>query len=241
MTNSIHITNAKGRDATVGVAPLKAPPGPRLGVPGETVVFRRYLAAVEAGRHDTLKARFGADYAKALIDGDPEVDIEQVGKLVEHSQAVFIDSDNAVMYVEPSFIEVILSPDGSEKERRAPADTVANVNTDVPVRWTGRKIPLKDAARRFSFRRSIQLQHVDGLTFDFLYEMAKDLEASEAVMLLGTGEKGGGPLIFQANGRPYRAFLAGRTKDKAYRLTLHLSDMELKKPYMPGERGERGE
>ena len=63
--------------------------------------------------------------------------------------------------------------------------------------------------------------------------MASELEKDKAVMLLGTGEKGAGPLIFQANGRAYRGFLSGQVQEQKYRLLLHLSDMELKKPKIP--------
>ena len=241
MSTSIHLTNSKGRDATVGLAPVKAPAPPKLGLPGTTIVFRRYVAATEAGTDAALKARCGADYAKPLVDGDPEVDLERVGMLVEQTQTVFLDGDGEVMYADPAFIEVVINADGTEKERRTPVDTVSNVNADGPVRWTGRKVPIADAVRRFAFHRRLQLQHVDGLTFDYLYEIAKELEASKSLMLVGTGDKGGGPLIFQANGRTYRGFLEGRTQGKRYRLTLHLSEMELKKPVTPAAKGGHGE
>ena len=238
---SIHITNAKGRDATVGLSTVKASPAPKMGLPGAAVVFRRYVAATEPGTDAALKAALGDDYAKQLIEGDPEVDIERVGMLVEQTQTVFLDGDGKVMYADPKFIELVLNPDGTEKERRDPVDAVANVNAELPVRWTGRKVPIKDAVRRFSFRRALQLQHVDGLTFDYLYEMAKELEDAKSLMLVGTGEKGTGALIFQANGRQYRGFLEGKTKGKSYSLKLHLSDMELKKPVAPAGRAPRGE
>lgn len=238
---SIHLTNAKGRDATVGFSTVKALPSPKLGLLGATVMFRRYVAASENGMDVALKARFGGDYAKQLVEQDPEVDLERVGRLVEQTQTVFLDGDGKVMYADPKFIELVLNADGTEKERRDPVDAVANVNAEMPVRWTGRKVPIKDAVRRFSFRRSLQLQHVDGLTFDYLYEMAKSLEDSNALMLIGTGEKGSGSMIFQANGRQYRGFLEGRTKGKSYKLMLHLSDMELKKPVAPAGRAARVE
>ena len=95
--------------------------------------------------------------------------------------------------------------------------------------------------RRFAFRRRLQLRHTDGLSYDYLYEIAKELEASEALMLLGAGEKGSGALIFQANGRAYRGFLEGRTKGKAYQLMLHLSDMELKQPAVAAGGGKHAE
>lgn len=241
MSSSIHLTNSKGRDATVGMSPVKPPPAPKMGVPGVTVVFRRYVSAAESGTDASLKSRFGNDYAKELITADPEIDLERVGTLIEQTQSVYIDSTGQVMYADPRFIELIVNADGTEKERRDPVDVASNINVEEPVRWTGRKVPIKDAVRRFSFRRSLQLQHVDGLTFDYLHQMAKELEDSQSLMLLGTGEKGSGPLVFQANGRPYRGFLSGRTMGKSYKLTLHLSDMELKKPVAPAGRASRGE
>lgn len=233
MTNYIHVANAKGRDAVIGFKSIKGAEAPKIGLPGISLEFRRYLIASDQGTDAALIKRLGEDYSKALIEGDPEIDLEAIGQTVEQTMTVYLDSGGAVLNSDPQVIDLILNPDGSEKERRAPIDVASNINGEVPVRWSGRKIPIKDAVRRFSFRRSVQLQHVDGLTYDFLYAMASELEKDKAVMLLGTGEKGAGPLIFQANGRAYRGFLSGQVQEKKYRLLLHLSDMELKKPKIP--------
>jgi hypothetical protein len=230
MSSTIHLANAKGRDATIGLVSIKAAPGPKLGLPGEKLYFRRFLAATEKVTHEALVKEFGEDYSKNLIDSDPEIDIESIGMQIEQTQTVYIDGAGELMYVDPNFIEVVFNPDGTEKERREPVDTVMNVDVETPVRFSGRLVSIQDAVRKFGFRRKLQLRHVDGLTFDFLYEIAKELESKESVMVIGTGAKGTSSLIFQANGRPYRGFLEGRTKDKSYRLTLHLSEMELKKP-----------
>jgi len=230
MVNSIHIANSKGRDATVGLFSVKTDTSPKMGLPGVMVAFRRYFAAAETGTDDAMKSRLGPDYSEALIKEDPEVDIELVGKSIDQTQTVYLDGKGSLMFADPKFLEVVTNADGSEKERRDPVDTVSNVDAEVPVRWTGKKIPIADAVRRFSFRRNLQLQHVDGLTYDFLYAMAKELEDAGVMMLIGTGDKGTGAMIFQANGRAYRGFLEGRTKGKSYRLVLHLSDMELKAP-----------
>jgi hypothetical protein len=230
MSSTIHLANAKGRDATIGLVSIKAAPGPKLGLPGEKLYFRRFLAATEKVTHEALVKEFGEDYSKNLIDSDPEIDIESIGMQIEQTQTVYIDGAGELMYVDPNFIEVVFNPDGTEKERRDPVDTVMNVDVETPVRFSGRLVSIQDAVRKFGFRRKLQLRHVDGLTFDFLYEIAKELESKESVMVIGTGAKGTSSLIFQANGRPYRGFLEGRTKDKSYRLTLHLSEMELKKP-----------
>ena len=230
MSSTIHLANAKGRDATIGLVSIKAAPGPKLGLPGEKLYFRRFLAATEKVTHEALVKEFGEDYSKNLIDSDPEIDIESIGMRIEQTQTVYIDGAGELMYVDPNFIEVVFNPDGTEKERRDPVDTVMNVDVETPVRFSGRLVSIQDAVRKFGFRRKLQLRHVDGLTFDFLYEIAKELESKESMMVIGTGAKGTSSLIFQANGRPYRGFLEGRTKDKSYRLTLHLSEMELKKP-----------
>jgi hypothetical protein len=100
----------------------------------------------------------------------------------------------------------------------------------VPIRWTGRKMPKSDVVRKFAFRRSMQLQHVDGVTFDFLFAMAKELADEDVMVLLGAGESGKDPIVLQMNGSPYRGFLEGRIDGDCYLLLLHLSNMELKKP-----------
>jgi len=235
MANALHLANAKGRDATIGIATVKPAPQATIGLPGETIVFRRYLTGTEACTDAALKKRLGEDYATALLEGDPEIDMEAIGQTVVDTSTVFIDSSGELMYSEPHFIELITNLDGTEKERREPQETPANVNSELPVKLSGKKLPIADAVRRFCFRRTMQLHHVDGLSFDYLYEMASELEQSQSLMVLGSGEKGAGPLVFQANGRGYRGFLEGRTDGKRYQLLLHLSDMELKKPFKENE------
>lgn len=227
---TIHLTNSKGRNATIGASSIKPANSPKMGLKDEKTIFRRFIASAETGVHERLTEKFGADYSNILIESDPEVDIEIVGQTITGTQTVFLDGDSNLIYTEPRWIELILDPTGKEKERREVVDTSANVNSEMPLRWSGRKIPIKDAVKSYVFKRQLLLRHVDGLTYDFLFEMAQDLEKSSSMMLVGSGDKGSGALIFQANGRAYRGFLHGKTKGKSYRLTLHLSDMELKKP-----------
>jgi len=230
MSHTIHLANAKGRDAYVALATLKAQAAPKLALPSDPVIFRRYVTCTESGTNVALIANYGDNYATQLIEGDPEVDIEQVGQFIEQLQTVYLDQEGRVLTAEPNLIEVLTNPDGTERERRAPQEMDSNTDTALPVRWTGKLIDLNEAVRKFSFKRRMQLRHSDGLTYEFLFSMAKELGESQKVMLLGTGEKGTGPLIFQANGRPYRGFLEGRVHGTSYQLTLLLSDMELKRP-----------
>lgn len=233
MYRRIHLTNASGRDATVSMAVVPHETSPRLGLRNRPVAFRRYVNCTAEGTHEALVRRLGEDYADALIEGDPEIDREVVGRTIPGTVTVYLSARGDTLHATPAILEAILGPDGVERERRAASDTPANVHDEEPLRWTGRKIPLRELARRFTFRRTIQIFHGDGLTYDFLLATARQLDQEQSAVLLGAGSKGADPLVFEANGRPYRGFLSGRvdpSNPERYRLLLHLSDMELKPP-----------
>jgi hypothetical protein len=226
----LHINNQEGRNTQVAFGTLKPGASPRLGFEGEPVEFRRYLAATAQCLHDIMATTHGDDYASALLKGDPEVDLENVGRCIGETQTVFLTSKKEVMYAAPYIEEVVFSPDGEEKERSEARDIPANVNDELPVSWTSNKLPRKEIVRRFAINRTLQVRHRDGLTFDYLFEMAQSLDSADEVVLIGAGPKGRDPLIFSTNATPYRAFLEGRVKGDAYQLLLHLSNMELKIP-----------
>lgn len=232
MYRRIHLTNASGRDAMVSMALVPHETSPRLGLRNRPVAFRRYVNCTAQGTHEALARRLGDDYAEALVEGDPEIDLEVVGRTVPGTVAVYLSARGDVLHATPAVVEAIFGPDNVERERRAAADTPANVHDEQPLRWTGRKVPLRELARRFTFRRTIQIFHIDGLTYDFLLATARQLDQDQCAVLLGAGV-GADPLVFEANGRPYRGFLSGRIDPEnpaRYRLLLHLSDMELKPP-----------
>ena len=100
-------------------------------------------------------------------------------------------------------------------------------------------MPRTELVRRFVIKRTLQVRHDSGITYDYLYKMAKELDEADAVVLLGAGEKGREPLRFAQNGSPYQAFLEGRVDGPRYKLLMHLSDMELKPlPKKPSEGDE---
>jgi hypothetical protein len=226
----IRITNEKNRDATVGYQSPKPDLAPTLGLASEAVTFRRYLSSASPGLHDALAAVHGADYGRALVEGDPDVDIEVVGRTLGPTDNVFLDHEGNVLFAPPEIVEVLLAPDGSEQERREPVNTVGNVNETEPLRWTKMRFKRMELIRKFAIRRTIQIKHVDGLSYDFLYSMAKDLDQTGEVVHIGAGSKGRDALVFSDNGSPYRGFLEGRTDGLRYQLLLHLSSLELKVP-----------
>jgi hypothetical protein len=230
MSDSIKLTDAKGRDASVALGGLKHIPSAVIGLPNERLTFRRFVSATQELSHEAMEKSFGENYGQHIVDGDPEIDMEQTGLFIDQTQTIYLDGDGEALFVEPEVVEILFDQQGDEKERRDPIDTLSNVDTAAPVRWTGKNVPITEAVRRFAFQRRLQLFHVNGITFDFLFEIARTLHMSQSLMLVGAGDKGSDPLIFRANGKPYRGFLHGRVDDTRFQLFLLLSAMELKNP-----------
>ena len=225
----LHLMNKDNRDAKVAISSLKYEKPFEMGLPNKQLEFKRYLSATEQNLHKNLSNLYGDNYASNLIEENPEIDIEAIGKFISGTDVVYLSNQGELLYAPPKTVEVIIAPDGLEKERREPENIPGNVDDDLPVRWTGKKMAKSKVALRFAFKRTIQLKHVDGLTYDYLFEMAKELQDEDVMVLVGAGQKGKEPLIFQANGMPYRGFLEGRVDGKKYQLLLHLSNMELKR------------
>lgn len=234
----IHISNSTNRDATIVATTLPAKEKVTPSKGGKPVSFQRYVAAGEGKTHDSLAATLGDTYSQALIDGDPEIDLEMVGRTIDGTNTVLLDIENQPLFCAPEIFEIIYGPDGKEVERRTPVDIPPNVNEDIPVKWTGKLIPRSELVRKYGIKRTMQLRHVDGVTYDFLFAIAKELDEKDSVMLLGAGDGGKGPLVLQSNGSPYRGFLDGRINGDTFVLLLHLSAMELKKPAAKSEKGD---
>lgn len=184
------------------------------------------------GSLDTSMAALTADLtpeelSATLIEGDPEVDLELFGKRIEGTQRIYLTSKNEPAYGVRVKEQVYLA-NGDMKEERPLQVSECNVNLEKPLKWTGRLMPKEQFARKFAFAHVLQISHVDGLTYDFLYSMAKELEEKNALMFLAAGEKANEPLVLLRNGTSYRAFLEGRTDGDKYMLLMHLTNLELK-------------
>jgi hypothetical protein len=165
----------------------------------------------------------------AIAAADPEIDIETTGRFIGGTHKMYLTAEGETAY-RVQLVQVVRNPDGSEKERReAAVKAAANINTSIPLRWSGREIPKMDALRKFIFGRNYQLRHTSGLSYDFLYDMAKQLHERKTLMLVGAGKRGSEPIVLSLGGTPYRGFLEGRVCDKKYALILHLTNMELRR------------
>lgn len=229
MPRMISIMDARKRDAQVEVEGPRSSGGHRFVDPkGEPVRMVRLIKGTERTTLDVLTAANGDALSAALVSGDPEIDLGQVGRRLAQTSRVYLGPDGNVLYV-ARVLKVVYDAAGEEQSRDDFVDIEATVGEDLPpLPWTGRLMPVDTVIRRFAFVRKLQLRHVNGLTFDFLYEIAKTLQESSQLLYVGSGAKGQQPLIFQTNGTPFRGFLEGRVDGEAYRLVLHLSNLEIK-------------
>ena len=224
----IHISDSNAKNTFVYFAPIKSPKNPLKAFGKERVFSKRVIISGEQSDYENLLNKYQEKLPEILQDKDPELDLEIIGRPIEKTNTVFINKKNEIMKIAPNWIELIFDRDGNEKERRVPEERSSNITDDLPIRFTKMKLKRKDAVRKFVFTRTLQLWHSDGLSFEFLYNIAKDLDDNDEMMLVGAGAKGRDPLIFQNNGLPWRGFLEGRIQGDSYALLLRLSNLELK-------------
>ena len=161
-----------------------------------------------------------------LISKDSEIDFELFGKFIGKTERIYTtESFDPVFNI--NVTEKILNPKGEVIEERKPNYLNSNISGENIIKWTKKYIPKMKLYNKVVLSSKYQIKHVNGLTYDFLYNMAKDLNDKNSFMMVGGG-KGNDPLVFNDGGKPFRGFLEGRVKDKSYCLILHLSNQEFK-------------
>lgn len=225
---AINISNERNRNAQVGFEQKAQSKGiTMVRTDQEPFSNVRILKSTISTDIGPLVEKYDVNLINELIDADPEIDKEQVGHYLKSVRKVYVTPTGKMAY-RVSRKQAFFTPEGTLKEIRKFHTPEANINIDYPLRWTGKLIPRSKAARMFVFTRSYQLKHINGLTFDFLYDMAKRLDEQESLMLLGGGSKGTGPIVMSTGGTPYRAFIEGRVAGDKYCLIMHLTNLELK-------------
>ncbi|QEG21196.1 hypothetical protein [Mariniblastus fucicola] len=232
----INISNSSDRDAVVSMESVATPLRVRwVDTQARQASNVRLLKSTLDHDTESLVKKFGGleEVSQAIIDGDPEINFEMTGITMQGTSRVFVNKDQELVHRVQQF-EIIRDPDGNEKDRRPRQIVPQNVSNELPLKWTGKFLKRSDVIRKFVFASKMQLTHINGLTYDFLFAMAKDLEDRDSMMLLGAGPNSNQPLILRRGSLPYRGFLEGRTKGDRYVLLLHLSNMEMKKPEESG-------
>lgn len=231
----IALTNAKGRDATIVAESVRhATKVWWVDVEDRQATSCKILKGTIDRDADALLQQFGSpdQVAAALVAGDPEIDIESYGRFLRDTSRVYYNTERKIVF-SVSQVEVVRNPDGTEKLRRPKKSTPPNVGPEQPLRWSGKLMPKKEVFNKFVMVNKLQLVHINGLTYDFLFEIAKELEQKDSMLLVGAGPKSNLPLILRHRAAPYRGFLEGRTRGDEYQLILHLSNIELKAPEPP--------
>jgi len=226
---AINISDSRQRNSRVALENRPVPPRlTQAGPDGAPVLSVRLVKnTLETDFKSLTRECTPEQLSERLVKGDPEIDLELFGKCIRDSSRIYLNSDNR-----PAFgvklKEVVHLADGSIKEERDFLDVEANINGDKPLKWSGKLLPKAECCRKFAFAAAYRISHVDGLTYDFLYGMAKELEEKQSMLYLAAGDKSNRPLVLSRNGTAYRGFLEGRTQGDKYRLVIHLTNLELK-------------
>jgi len=228
----IWLADHRGRNAVVALVPRQRNGETQYAdTNGSPVRFSRVMKCTEATGWERLRAQHGDPelIAHALLSGDPEVDVETVGREVGRCDRVFIDGQSNPLYSARP-VEVLFDSNGDETARRDPVNVPANLVPDTPPVWSGKLLSRDEAVRRYAFTRAWQVRHTNALEYDFLHGLAEHLEQQESLALVGSGPRGTGPLITERNATPMKGFLEGRTRGDRYLLVLHLAAFDLRPP-----------
>src|SRR5687767_7561620 len=194
---AFNLANTKGSDAVVLSQGMRKPMRVRwLDADQRQCTHVRVVRSTLQHDVKALTGRIGevSELSEVLVQSDPEVDIETFGRLLRDTCRVYVDEDGEVVsHVQQ--IDVVYNPDGTERERRPRIRTQGNCNTEEPIRLSGRLMKKREVYNRFVFTGKRQLVHINGLTYDFLYAIAKELAEADSLMLVGSGPKGTNPIV----------------------------------------------
>ena len=232
MIRYIKIEDSKKRDAEITFKSINSGSSISLALEtGEKPITKKVL---KSSKDHSLESLIGKEspsqeeynkFSERLLEKDTEIDFELFGMFINKTDRIYTNKNN-----EPVFnikvVQKINDPNGNLIKEQKPIYLQSNINEENIVKWTGKFIPKVKLYNKVILSSKYQIKHVNGLTFDFLFNMAKLLHEKESFMIMGGG-KGDEPLVFNDGGKPYRSFLEGRIKDNSYCLILHLSNQEL--------------
>lgn len=242
MNRYIKLANDKGRDAEIILKPNPPSNLVTLGLPNnQKTTTKKVIKASSKNTFEALaqkankKPEVGVDFdlqvanavGDMIINDDVEIDYNVAGKYISEVSRVYInESLKPVFSVDKT--EKIFAANGEMRETRSPKYLLSNITGDSIVKWSGKLFPKAKVFNKLVFEKKYQIKHVNGLTYDFLFQMAKELNDKNALMMVGAGTSGSEPIVLTDGGNPYRGFLEGRVLGEKYCLLLHLSDQELK-------------
>lgn len=163
-----------------------------------------------------------------LIKHDLEIGFLTYGKKLKSIKRAYLqEKDHEICY---DFKRQIAkrTPDGKRVTRTDWIPEPPNIDEQTCLSL-GQSMLIDVFTRSIVISHTLQVCHTCSLSFDFLYKIANRLNELNSVYRLNTHDNS--PIRLEHNGKPYHAFLSGQTYGaKSYLLSLHLSNMELKKP-----------
>jgi len=101
MNRKVRLEDAKRRDGLVYLSPLLRTTKPELRFPDNVPVrFERIIKSPMDRNETTLRRQHQDDdsLARALIDGDPEIDMEAAGRIAGPCDRVWVDPEGEPLY-----------------------------------------------------------------------------------------------------------------------------------------------
>ncbi len=223
----IKLTNFQKRTAELFLLSLAPPKSYRT-------IVRTANGPVEAERQAIISRKSNwnagmspAEIGDALIKGDPEIDTNLIGRPVQLRSSVFLDEQRQPVY-HFRVLEEKLLPNGEIKETKPYKATEPNIDLPIQVSSKGSQTPV-EMVQKFVIHKVYQVIHMDGLSYDFLFNFCREIQAS-GFLRLAAGIKGNEPLILRREGLPAFAYIRGRVDGEKYCCTVHLTHQELKIP-----------
>ncbi len=233
MVRYIKIEDSKKRDAEITFKSINSKASVYLAIEtGEKPKNRKVIKSSKDKSLDTLVGKDSPSqedynqFSEKLINENKEIDFELFGRFIKKTDKIYTNKKNEPVY-NIKVVQNLKDREGNLIKEQKPVYLRSNINEDNIVKWTGKYVPKIKLYNKVVLSSKYQIKHVNGLTFDFLYNIAKTLHEKDSLMIMGGG-KGSEPLVFNDGGKPYRGFLEGRINDKSYCLILHLSNQELK-------------
>ena len=114
---AINIENDKKRDAQVVFDVQQEESKIKMVLPGGGDKNNvKVLKSTVDFDDDALIKKYGStsNVADAIIESDPEVDIEVTGKILNYTTKLYVDKNNEIAY-SLNLYQVVYNPDGTEK------------------------------------------------------------------------------------------------------------------------------
>ena len=151
----IRLTDNKNRDARVQYAsPSKKKRGGYRNEEGEEIKSYRFINDTEGYNPQNLLALHEDrdELAEELIKGDPEIDMEKAGRLIDYASQVWIANNGKVLY-SAKLMDIVYTPEGDVKSTEEFKDQEPTVMEDIALPWTGKLMPISTVLSKFVLLR----------------------------------------------------------------------------------------